>query len=244
MNNLKIKIFIILLITGQSILSGQIPCTLIKEKTLTPPVFGMSGKLEFSKTWITDKMLRRDDGKGNTKIVRIDKGVMWVINHNDSTYTELQREEFQGLAILGLMMFGVTFDTTTGEVIVPKPLLKKTGRKRVVNGYNCEEYVPASLDKNNNFIKSITMWVSKDTGLDQSIYINILKKMLGDVNNEYGDFYAQLQSMGGYPVRVETKMLGKAITQDFTGYEKVTVKNTFFDPPKGYKKKEGFFGPM
>ncbi len=223
---------------------GQIKCLVIKERTQTPPIFGMSGKLENTKTWIAEDRIRRDDGSGSSKIIRLDKGIMWIVNNNDSSYTELTNDEFQGMAVMALMMYGITFDTLTGEVIIPEPLFKKTGRRGEINGYKCFEVVPSNMDQKSSFIKGITMWISSDTGLDPGLFADILRKTLGGLGDEYKSFFSQIEALGGYPVRIETKALGRVVTQDFQGHEKQTVPADFFDVPKEYKKKEGFFGPL
>lgn len=232
-----------LIISSQSVYA-QIQCTLIRERTQTPPVFGMSGKLENTNTWITPLCLRRDDGAGSSKIVRLDKGVMWVVNHTDSSYTELTKDAYQGMALMSLMLYGVTYDTVTGDVIIPDPLFRKTGRQANINSFTCFEVVPAKIDKDNTLFKGVNLWISKDTGVDPSLFADILRKTMGGIGEDYEPFFRQIEELGGYPVRVETKVLGKVVTQNFLSQKKVTVKSGFFDLPRGYRKKEGFFGPF
>jgi len=238
--------FVILFFLALMASSGysQIKCTVIRERTQTPPIFGMSGKLENTKTWIFEDKIRRDDGRGSSKIIRLDKGLMWIVNNRDSSYTELSKDEFQGMAVMALMMYGITFDTLTGKVIIPDPLFKKTGKRGEVNGYKCFEVVPTKMSQKSSFIKGITMWISPDTGLEPELFADILKKTLGGMGDDYNSFFKQIEELGGYPVRIETKALGRVVTQDFQGYQKETVPANFFNIPDGYKKKEGFFGPL
>ena len=107
---------------------------------MTPPIFGMGGSASLTKTWIADDYLRRDEQANNqTTLIRPDLGRIWMINHADTTYSEISQELFQGLAMMGLMMFGVTTDTITGKPIIPDPLFVHTSRTRHIGEWTCYE---------------------------------------------------------------------------------------------------------
>ena len=118
--------------------------TFIEEEITSPPIFGMSGENSLAQTWILgDKVRRDEEDKRQTTIIRSDLGKIWILNQSDTTYREVSQEMFQGLAMIGLMMFGVTFDSLTGEPIVPDPLFRETGNNRQIGKWNASEYVVA-----------------------------------------------------------------------------------------------------
>ena len=87
-------------------LFSQVQGYIIEEETVNPPIFGMGGSASLTKTWIADDYLRRDEQANNqTTLIRPDLGRIWMINHTDTTYSEISQELFQGLAMMGLMMF-------------------------------------------------------------------------------------------------------------------------------------------
>ena len=114
--------FIILLFFITLQLFSQVQGVVLEEETLRPSLFGSSGNRSKTTTWIAGERVRRDEEASNqTTIIRPDLGKIWMIQHGDTTYREVNRELFQGLAIMGLMMFGVTTDTLTGKPIIPDP---------------------------------------------------------------------------------------------------------------------------
>ena len=211
----------------------------IEEEMTSPPIFGMAGENTLTRTWILDDKIRRDEeDKLQTTIIRSDLGQIWIINHRDTTYREVSQEMFQGLAMIGLMMFGVTFDSLTGEPIVPDPLFQKTGSTRQIGKWSAREYVvvPKGEGSIPNSMKRLSLWLSRDAGLDSRIYSRMMRKMFGDLGSDYDDFFRQLESMEGYPVLVETRMMGMEMKQKLIGIEERNIPLSLFDIPKGYKK--------
>ena len=241
---MKIKLVFILSFILVSILNvspgfSQKQGTYIEEEMTSPPIFGMSGENSLTRTWILNDKIRRDEeSKGQTTIIRSDLGQIWIINHRDTTYQEVSREMFQGLAMIGLMMFGVTYDSLTGEPIVPDPLFQKTGGTRQIGKWNAHEYVvvPKGEGSIPNSMKRLSLWFSRDVGLDSKVYSRMMRKMFGDLGSDYDSFFKQLESMEGYPVLVETRMMGMEMKQKLIRIEERTIRLSLFDIPKGYKK--------
>jgi len=217
---------------------------ILEEETTMPPVFGMSGKMSITKTWITkDKMKRNEGAKNQTTILRSDIGKIWLIDHSDTTYTELSREMFQGLAMMGLMMFGVTVDSVTGDPIIPDTLFQKTGRRRNIDDWDCFEVV-VTRGKNvfgNGIIEPVVMWVSGDTGIEKDLYGRLMRQLMGGLGKKYDSLFRQINQLGGYPVLVETKAMGFKMVQKLKSAEKCFLEESIFLLPEGYKKKEGLF---
>jgi hypothetical protein len=241
-----VKIKSILILTSVLVSILNIPCafsqkrgTYIEEEIASPPIFGMSGENSLTRTWILNDKIRRDEeGKQQTTIVRSDLGKIWIINHNDSTYREVTQEMFQGLAMIGLILFGVTFDSLTGEPVVPDPLFRKTGNTRQIGKWNAREYVvvPKGEGSIPNSMKRLSLWCSREAGLDSKIYSRMMRKMFGDLGNGYDGFFRQLEAMEGYPVLVETRMMGMEMKQKLIGVEMRNISLSLFDITKGYKK--------
>jgi len=226
-------------------LSAQQPGVMIVEKTTSPPIFGLSGTTDTTRTYLTKYCIRRDEGqKGQSTIIRSDIKKIWLLQHADLTYSEMTTEMFQGLGMMGLMMFGVTIDTLTGLPIIPNPLFRKTGRTRKMGKWNCFELV---LNKKsgegfiNEMLGSMSLWVSPDTGLDNKTYATIMRRMMGSLGQEYEPFFRQLEEVGGYPVLVKSKIMGRDVKQRLLTFKKKEMAASLFELPSGYKKEEKLF---
>jgi len=215
----------------------------IQEETRMPPMFGEEGRTYIIKTWMTEDKLRRDEGeRGQTTIIRSDLGKIWVIDHADTTYSELTQEMFQGLAVMGLMMFGVTLDSVTGKPIIPDPLFKKTGRRKSIGNWDCHEVVLSGGEAGlwNGLIDPVVMWVSGNTGLEKGLYGRLMRRMMGELGEEYDAFFKQLDTMEGYPVLLETRAMGIVVGQELKSVERLAVSSSVFNLPAGYRKVDPF----
>lgn len=242
----KVKIALCLVLLG-GILACKVDAQergyIIEEETTTPPLFGIPGGTGLTKTWMTKDKLRRDEGgKEQTTIIRSDIGKIWLIDHSDTTYNEMSRETFQGLAMMGLMMFGVTTDSATGKPIIPDPLFQRTGRAKKVQDWTCHELVVGSREGFfGKMVERFSMWVSRETGLEQGLYGRMMKKMMGELGGEYESFFRQLEEIDGYPVLVETKAMGLEMIQKLKKFERCPIPASVFELPEGYKKINGLF---
>ncbi len=236
-----IPIIVVVMFFALSLFS-QNQGVILEEESVTPPVFGMSGSRSVTKTWIAGDRIRRDEEAGNqTTIIRPDLGRIWMIDHADTTYTEMTQEMFQGLAMMGLMMFGVTTDTLTGKPIIPDPLFIRTGRTRNIGEWTCYEIrTPKSEEGLLGMIQAFSMWVGRDTGLDGVFYGNLMRKMMGDLGGDYDVFFDQLEQIEGYPVLIETTVMGTELFQELKKIEHDFIPDSVFELPAGYKKVGGY----
>ncbi|MBI3873138.1 MAG: hypothetical protein HY304_08705 [candidate division Zixibacteria bacterium] len=86
-----------------------------------------------------------------TSVVRLDKGVMWEINHKDKTYTEMTFAQMRAM----MDSLGRAFAGAQGQAAAQKPQIdtskvtfspptfevKKTGKSETIAGYNCEQSI-------------------------------------------------------------------------------------------------------
>lgn len=241
---MKVGFYTVLLCVALGIEVSAQEGYILEEETTMPPVFGMSDKISITKTWMTKNKMKRNEGaKNQTTILRSDIGKIWLIDHSDTTYTELSREMFQGLAMMGLMMFGVTVDSVTGDPIIPDPLFKRTGRKRNIGDWNCFEVVAGGGKGGfvNGMIEPVVMWVSGDTGIEKDLYGRLMRQLMGGLGEKYDSLFRQIEDLGGYPVLIEIKAMGFKMVQKLKSAERCSLPDSVFSLPEGYKKKEGLF---
>lgn len=226
-------------------LLAQQPGVFIVEETVSTPQEDLPGTADTTRIYLTDNCLRRDEGgKSQTTIVRLDIQKIWMIHHKSQTYSELTSEMFQGLGVMGLMMFGMKIDSLTGLPIIPEPLFKKTGSIRKIGKYNCFELV---LNKKEaagliqGLLGSMVLWVSSETGLEKKTYGTIMRRMLGNLGQPYDSFFHQLEDIGGYPVLVKYRIMGQDVEQRLLDSKKIEMGPSIFKIPDGYQKEEKLF---
>ncbi len=211
----------------------------LEEEVTTPPLFGLPGQKHITKTWLTSTRLRRDEGdKQQTLIIDTGDSQAWLVQHSDSTILPMDMSTFQGLGLMTLMMFGVTYDTLTGEPVIPDSIFYRTGRRMKVRNWICEEVMIQRRSPNpeNQGKRPILMWVTADTAIDQPIYASILKKMMGPLVGQYASFFRQVEHLPGYPAEFYTRAMGMEITQKLILIDKREIPDSVFRLPAGYRK--------
>ena len=209
----------------------------LEEQVQTPGFFGKAGVTNRVESWLTADKYRKDEPDQNQSIlVRSDLGKIWRIDHSDSSYQEIPAEVFQGMAMMGVMMFGVTLDSLTGAPIIPDPLFVQTTRHRKIGEWQAYEMIPAQRGEGSmsGMVKSFIMWVSPDCGISADVYANISRKMMGPLSTEYEALFKQMENLGGYPVLVETTMMGKKAKQQLISCKVKEVSSQVFDLPNSY----------
>jgi len=210
----------------------------IEEKLTTPPIFGLPKQTHLTKTWITNTHLRRDEGsKQQTLLIDTRKNQAWLIRHQDSTMIRMDMATFQGMALMTMMMFGVTYDTLTGDPIIPDSIFYKTGRQLRVGQWDCHEVIVQRRhsDSGGNKGQPVVMWITDHDVSEQSLYVSILRAMMGPLVNQYSAFFNQLERLGGYPAELYTRAMGMEITQKLLRLEKENITEAVFQLPSGYK---------
>ena len=137
-----------------------------------------------------------------------------------------------------MMMFGVTYDTLTGEPIVPDSIFYKTGRKAKIHDWICEEVIVQSRQKNETFKnrKPVAMWVTTDALKGQPVYAHILRAMMGPLAQQYASFFDQMERLGGYPAELHTQVIGMDISQKLKVLKTQRIDDSIFQLPDSYKK--------
>lgn len=133
-------LMLVLLIPG--VVLGDL---LIKEKVSSSGAMGMWESEGTETTYIKGEKVRTESqmevrgmmeammpesDEVQTSIVRIDRGVIWTLNKEDKTYTELAFKELGAMGEMG--------SDTESEMNVRDIKLTRTGETRKIAGYECE----------------------------------------------------------------------------------------------------------
>ncbi|HEV8537669.1 MAG TPA: DUF4412 domain-containing protein [Bacteroidota bacterium] len=158
-------------------------------------------------------------------ILRSDKNLLWIINDKNRTYLEIVADDKS--ATPQAKTHKKSRETTAEHA---KSILRKTGKKQTLAGYECEEWIGEEEEE----VTSI--WGTTKLG---NVYEGFTKA--------FGSMYDQKQDLEGwqqeliekkvFPMKTTVKEGGEVTeTQEVTKVEPKSLAATIFEPPAGYKK--------
>jgi hypothetical protein len=183
----------------------------------------------------------------DTKIIRLDKGIIWSVDHENKQYTEFSLEE----------MAAEPETPEETEMEMPDVKVARTGNNKKILNKDCEEIIvtmEAAGDEGEMTFKQ-TMWVTKDvpgykeiqefqkhmseSGLGSSA-------MMGPNKKQYQEFQNKISEIEGFPLEMvmEMSMGGEEMQFTMTTRSEVTkietkpVNDKVFEIPAGYSLKE------
>ncbi len=190
-------------------------------------------------TWMAKDKMRRDEGE-TTMLVRFDTKKIYMINHPDETYSEMDLPIDLEQVIppeAKQMMDSMELSSTVTD----------TGETKTINDWTCKKYLVEIAVSMMGMSMPITMgiWTSKDLGVDADLYKKFYAETLS-LNPMFEDFIEEFKKMDGYPVRTEfsMKMMGAEQKQweEVVSVEKMDAPAGTYDLPEGYTKTE--FNPF
>jgi len=183
----------------------------------------------------------------DTKIIRLDKGVIWSIDHENKEYTQYSLKE----------MTGEPVESEEPAMEMPEVKVVRTGNKKKILNKDCEEIIvtmEAAGDEGSATFKQ-TMWVTNEipgykeiqdfqkhmseSGLGSS-------SMMGPNKKNYDEFQQKISEIEGFPLEMimEMSMGGGVMSFTMTTRSEVTkiettpINDKVFEIPAGYSLKE------
>lgn len=174
-------------------------------------------------TWIGDKRMRMDQGSSST-VVQMDVGKMFVINHDDKTYTEVSLPvDISSLLPPGMaeqMMAMMKFDVT----VTPSDETKKVGE------WNAKRY-DIKMTSSMMTMNSI-LWASTETPINVEEYFDLFSKVMSLQPGMEG-MMEQMRQIDGYVVSQEASMSMQFMGDTTVGSTDVVRSIEKIDPPAG-----------
>jgi len=230
----SVTLFIIALVFSPALAHAD---HLIKGKKHTD-AFSMMGQSQPEKdedmtTWLGNDKMRQDVGDVTT-LIRLDNNKMYIINHADKTYSEMNlpfdlEEMMPPEAKQMLDAMDISSSVTD------------TGETKTINGWNSKKYLVEISVSMMGMDMPITMdmWTSKDLGVDMKEFKELYTKTLA-ANPMFQDFIEDFDKMEGYPVLTEFTMdvMGaqQKYTEQVTSVEKKAAPAGTYELPEGYTK--------
>ena len=192
-------------------------------------------------TWIADNMLR-SDSDGQSVIVRLDKKVMYLVDHEEQSYNELPLDMGQLLGEAGMsdeekqqmMQFAQGMMKMTITV-------KETGEKKKIGAWDCRKYLQTMQTMMGPVESEI--WTTQDIKIDYDLFTKLSAAglmMMPGMQETVQEAMQELGKIKGVPVMSTTSssMMGASIktTQELIECKDKKATAGSFDPPKGYQK--------
>jgi hypothetical protein len=158
-----------------------------------------------------------------------------MISLRDSTYSEMNLTMVQQIALLTLAMMGAQMNEK-GEIMVPDDLYLHTGNKKKVGAWNTEEIALNPKYAGQGFMESFSLWVTKDLNLPAKLFADNMNRILGEPKGPAEKLLKLWSTLEGYPVMMETNMMGFTTTTITTKIEKISLSDDLFQLPPGLKQ--------
>ncbi len=205
---------------GLVLLALFLPCLAVADVTVTMKVkrSGMMGmvdsdlneKVYFKGARIRTESLGKTMGMGGmahqfeqVEITRLDKGVVWLIDEKDSTYSEIKIDE-------------PSDDSTEVEFAIKDLKVTKTDNKRSIAGYECKEvkveFTVVVTQEESSLEQKVrgSLWVAKEDEKLKELnefwekgFIATGKRMGGKMDAMYKQFEPVLKDVGGVALASE-----------------------------------------
>jgi hypothetical protein len=191
-----------------------------------------------------------DDPRGgtmtDTKIIRLDKGVIWSIDHEKKQYAEIAIAQEEP-----------AMDEPEEEIAMPDLKVVRTGKNKKILNKDCEEViVTMDIDDDEGTTKlRQTMWVTTDIPGYEEIQDfqshmtgsgSMSSSMMGGNKKTFEEFQKKTSEIEGFPLEIDMEMIMGAggMSFSFLTHSEVTkietnpISDKVFEIPAGYSLKE------
>jgi hypothetical protein len=200
--------------------------------------------------WYADNKIRMDQTNGKSTLLLADKRLLYVIDHNNKTYTEIpldmnkamnealagQGEQGQRIAEMMKsmgkgMMGGLTVKVTD------------TGETKRIGNWNCLKYhIDMKMSMGET---SSEAWATEDIKIDPKLYFTAMNAMMASLPG-FEDLLREIEKVKGvivYQVSV-AKMMGSDVksTTEVLECDTKSAPAGSYDLPQGYTKVKGLGG--
>lgn len=184
------------------------------------------------KVWAASDRLRRDDGD-QTMIFRLDKNRLYMVDHEDKTYSEVSLPiDLRKMMPKGseAMADQIAAGMKVSVQVAPSDETKKVGQ------WNARRY-DVTVQSAMGMRIATTMWVSKE--IEGFAGFNKMAGTMASLQPGSGEWVKQLEKIDGFPVLTESKVdaLGAQFgtREELVSVETKAAPAGTYDPPVGYK---------
>ncbi len=198
---------------------------------------------EIVETWLGKDMARMDTGQKTSVIMRGDKQVMYILDHDQKKYTEIPMDmtrmfgEMGGSQEQAQMMAQMM-----GAMMKVNARVVDTGKTQTVNQWNCRVY-QMTLEMAMGTTES-EVCASEDIGVDMGLYYKMGNAMMAGQQG-FQEAIREMEKIKGIPVRTTSTatVMGAAMktSEELLEHKKMSAPEGSFEIPADYAK-QSFMG--
>jgi hypothetical protein len=222
----------------------------IKQKNHTD-AFSMMGQSQPAKddlfvTWMSKDKARMDHGEDTSIIIRMDKKVMYMINHAEMKYTEMPIDSKGDIFSSAIASSDLSDEEQAqakkmmegfAKMMKPKVSVTETGETQKIKSWNCKKY-NMTMSMMGATTKSET-WASEDIKIDYELYRSLTFSLMGQTPG-IEDMMKEMEKIKGIVVLSTgtMSMMGTDVksTQELLEVAEKSAPGGTYEVPDGYKK--------
>ncbi len=241
MKKQSILMFLCLLLFGLAARAGADIFMKQKQHTDGFSIMGQEqpAKDEIVSTWIANDKVR-SDGQDQSVIIRMDKGVMYILNHAKKTYVEMPTDMSQ-MAKSMMPEADAEKVKQMQNMMQIKVSVQTTGESKRISQWGCTKYIQTIESMMGPMTSEV--WATEEIKVDKEAYARYTSAMFAQIPGMQGAIETlqnEMQKIKGVAVLTMTSstVMGQTIKSQT---ELVEVKEGkapagIYDLPGGYKK--------
>lgn len=185
-------------------------------------------------TWISKNKMRQDDGDATSVIIRLDKNKVFILNHTDKTYSEMDLP-------LKLEENLTPESKQLIQVMEISSSVEETRETEEIKGWKSKKFLADISISVMGMDMPMTMeiWASKETGIHLKTFRRFYAVLLS-MNPFTKDIVEEFQKIDGYPILTKISMRVKGV-ETKSQEEVITVEETraprgTYDLPSEYTR--------
>lgn len=222
----------------------------IKQKNHTDG-FSMMGQTQPAKddvfaTWMSKDKARMDQGEDTTIIIRMDKKMMYMINHAKMEYMEMPFNETSDLLSGAISASDLSDEEQAqakkmmegfAKMMTPKVSVKATGETQKIKDWNCKKY-EMTMSMMGTTTKS-EVWATEDIKIDFELYSALMLSLMPKTPG-LEKMQEEMKKIKGLTVMSTSSMsmMGTDVksTQELLEVSDKSAPAGTYEVPEGYKK--------
>ena len=194
------------------------------------------------------KIVRTGETRNSSTIIfRLDKQLLWMLNPEEKTYSEMTFADMEKMANKGAERMAAMKERMKEMPEERRKMMEKmmgandqpvevknTGESKTVSGYKCTKFLVLRGGE-----EMMSLWVTdglkefKPLMADWKSFSERMSAMTARFAKGMSDIYAKIN---GFPMQTTLSVMGQTMTTSVTKVEKRTVPSGEFEVPAGYKK--------
>jgi hypothetical protein len=197
-------------------------------------------------TWMGKDKARMDHGEDSTIIIRMDKKMMYMIDHKEMRYTEMPIDSKGDIFSSAISASDLSDEEQAeakkmmegfAKMMKPKISVKETGETQKIKNWNCKKYIMtmSMMGTTTNY----ETWATEDIKIDFELYRNLTFSVMGQMPG-VEDMVKEMEKIKGVVVQQEgtMSMMGTDVksSQELLEVSDKSAPAGTYEVPDGYKK--------